>query len=106
MDEARHYAMELVQCHTSEEQDDYEWSYRLAGMYQLYQMETDEEKKEDYWKQCETCWQNISDEYSIFEENRAYLLERLEREKTEDKRIEQAFAICIIGRSGQMQKVT
>ena len=92
MDEARHYAMELVQCHTSEEQDDYEWSYRLAGMYQLYQMETDEEKKEDYWKQCETCWQNISDEYSIFEENRAYLLERLEREKTEDKRIEQAFA--------------
>ena len=92
MDEARHYAMELVQCHTSEEQDDYEWSYRLAGMYQLYQMETDEEKKEDFWKQCETCWQNISDEYSIFEENRAYLLERLEREKTEDKRIEQAFA--------------
>ena len=92
MDEARHYAMELVQCHTSEEQDDYEWSYRLAGMYQLYQMETDEEKKEDYWKQCETCWQNISDEYSIFEENRAYLLERLEREKTEDKRIEQAFS--------------
>ena len=92
MDEARHYAMELVQCHTSEEQDDYEWSYRLAGMYQLYQMETDEEKKEDYWKQCETCWQNIPDEYSIFEENRAYLLERLEREKTEDKRIEQAFA--------------
>lgn len=92
MDEARHYAMELVQCHTSEEQDDYEWSYRLAGMYQLYQMETDEEKKEDYWKQCETCWQNISDAYSIFEENRAYLLERLEREKTEDKRIEQAFA--------------
>lgn len=93
MDEARRYAMELVQCYTpKEEEADYEWSYRLAGMYRLYQMETDEEKKEDYWKQCETCWQNISDEYSIFEENRAYLLERLEREKTEDKRIEQAFA--------------
>ena len=93
MDEARRYAMELVQYYTpKEEEADYEWSYRLAGMYRLYQMETDEEKKEDYWKQCETCWQNISDEYSIFEENRAYLLERLEREKTEDKRIEQAFA--------------
>lgn len=93
MDEARRYAMELVQCYTpKEEEADYEWSYRLAGMYRLYQMETDEEKKEDYWKQCETCWQNISDEYSIFEENRTYLLERLEREKTEDKRIEQAFA--------------
>ena len=92
-DEARRYAMELVQCYTpKEEEADYEWSYRLAGMYRLYQMETDEEKKEDYWKQCETCWKKISDDYSIFEENRAYLLERLEREKTEDKRIEQAFA--------------
>lgn len=93
-DEARRYAMELVQYYTSkeEQEDDHDWSCRLAGMYRLYQLETDEEKKEDYWKQCETCWQNISDEYSIFEENRAYLLERLEREKTEDKRIEQAFA--------------
>ena len=105
MDEARRYAMELVQCYTpKEEEADYEWSYRLAGMYRLYQMETDEEKKEDYWKQCETCWQNISDAYSIFEENRAYLLERLEREK--QRILSRHLPICIIGRSGQMQKVT
>ena len=58
----------------------------------MYQLETDEKRREDYWKQCETCWQHISDDYRIFEENRAYLLERLGREKTEEKRIEQAFA--------------
>ena len=93
-DEARRYAMELVQCYTSkeEQEDDHDWSCRLAGMYRLYQLETDEKRREDYWKQCETCWQHISDDYRIFEENRAYLLERLGREKTEEKRIEQAFA--------------
>lgn len=93
-DEARRYAMELVQYYTSkeEQEDDHDWSCRLAGMYRLYQLETDEKRREDYWKQCETCWQHISDDYRIFEENRAYLLERLGREKTEEKRIEQAFA--------------
>ena len=93
-DEARRYAMELVQCYTSkeEQEDDHDWSCRLAGMYRLYQLETDEKRREDYWKQCESCWQHISDDYRIFEENRAYLLERLGREKTEEKRIEQAFA--------------
>ena len=93
-DEARRYAMVLVQCYTSkeEQEDDHDWSCRLAGMYRLYQLETDEKRREDYWKQCETCWQHISDDYRIFEENRAYLLERLGREKTEEKRIEQAFA--------------
>ena len=86
--------MELVQYYTSkeEQEDDHDWSCRLAGMYRLYQLETDEKRREDYWKQCETCWQHISDDYRIFEENRAYLLERLGREKTEEKRIEQAFA--------------
>ena len=93
-DEARRYAMELVQYYASkeEQEDDHDWSSRLAGMYRLYQLETDEKRREDYWKQCETCWQHISDDYRIFEENRAYLLERLGREKTEEKRIEQAFA--------------
>ena len=93
-DEARRYAMELVQYYTSkeEQEDDHDWSCRLAGMYRLYQLEIDEKRREDYWKQCETCWQHISDDYRIFEENRAYLLERLGREKTEEKRIEQAFA--------------
>lgn len=93
-DEARRYAMELVQYYTSkeEQEDDHDWSCRLAGMYRLYQLETDEKRREDYWKQCETCWQHISDDYRIFEDNRAYLLERLGREKTEEKRIEQAFA--------------
>lgn len=93
-DEARRYAMELVQYYTSkeEQEDDHDWSCRLAGMYRLYQLETDEKRREDYWKQCETYWQHISDDYRIFEENRAYLLERLGREKTEEKRIEQAFA--------------
>ena len=93
-DEARRYAMELVQYYTSkeEQEDDHDWSCRLAGMYRLDQLETDEKRREDYWKQCETCWQHISDDYRIFEENRAYLLERLGREKTEEKRIEQAFA--------------
>ena len=93
-DEARRYAMELVQYYTSkeEQEDDHDWSCRLAGMYRLYQLETDEKRREEYWKQCETCWQHISDDYRIFEENRAYLLERLGREKTEEKRIEQAFA--------------
>lgn len=45
MDEARHYAMELVQCcRPKEEWTVYEYSYYLAGMYQVYQMETEEEK--------------------------------------------------------------
>lgn len=46
MDEARHYAMELVQCcrPKEEEWNVYEYSYYLAGMYQVYQMETDAEK--------------------------------------------------------------
>lgn len=43
-DEARRYAMELVQYYTSkeEQEDDHDWSCRLAGMYRLYQLETDE----------------------------------------------------------------
>lgn len=93
MDEARHYAMELVQCcrPKEEEWNVYEYSYYLAGMYQVYQMETDAEKKAYYWKQCETCWQQISENGTIYEENQEYLLERLEHEKTEEEKIRQAF---------------
>lgn len=46
-DEARRYAMELVQYYTSkeEQEDDHDWSCRLAGMYRLYQLETDEKRR-------------------------------------------------------------
>ena len=64
-----------------------------------------EKRREDYWKQCETCWQHISDDYRIFEENRAYLLERLGREKQRRKGLSRHLPICSIGHRGWMRKI-